>query len=152
MYTHNDFINDIAKATDEIDQKNSVSTNRVGNKSIRDNFAFYKMAIFFAYGYISIIQTMIIFLGVTPQAIVNLNLFFSTLHIPIQLPVNISSVLAIILIIILFFGGILAMKFIGLYKRELELSTLQSPGMYLVAKQNDEILKRLERLENEKGN
>ena len=85
------FKENLEQATNEINQRTSIRTQRKGFAGFRDKLAFYKVAIFFAYGYISIIQTMIIFLGITPQAIENVNGFLKTLNIPIQLPVDISS-------------------------------------------------------------
>jgi len=133
----------IEKATNEINQRASVGSTRKGFAGFRDKFTFYKMAVFFAYGYISIIQTMIIFLGVTPQAVKNVNDFFRLLGIPFQFPVDVASFLAIIIIVALFVFGIFAMMFLGLFKREQEITIMQSPGFFLLVKQNEEIIKLL---------
>jgi hypothetical protein len=130
----------IEEATNEINQRSSAQTKRKGLAGLRDKFTFYKMAIFFAYGYISIIQTMIIFLGVTPSAIKNINDFLVVVGIPFQFPVDVASLLAIVIIFMLFVFGIFAMLLLGLYKREQEVATLQSPGWLMLMNQNQEIL------------
>jgi len=140
---YDEYMKGIEQATNEINQRISARTKRKGSIGFRDKLVFVKVAIFFAYGYISIIQTMIIFLGITPQAIENINGFFVTVGIPIQLPVDISSVIAISIIVVLFIFGIFAMLFFGLYKREHEIATMQSPGYYLIVKQNAEIIELL---------
>ena len=146
---YKEFINDVEKATNEINQKQSINTTRHGAAGLRDKFAFYKMSLFFAYGYISIVQTMIVFLGLTPQAIDNLNMFLLLVGIKYQFPVNISSVVAIGLVVGLFIFGVLAMMYLGLYKREAEVSTRQNPGFYLVDKQNREIIKILKEMRDD---
>lgn len=146
LFDHKEYVEAVAQVTNEINQQRSVGTNRKGFASFRDKLAYYKVAVFFAYGYVSIIQTMVIFLGITPQALENINGFFSAIGIPLQLPVDISSIIAIVLIIVLFFGGIFAMRFLGLYRREQELGVLQNPGLYLLCKQNHRIIQLLEEL------
>lgn len=133
----------LEQATNEINQRTSSITARKGFAGLRDKFAFYKVAVFFAFGYISLIQTMIIFLGITPQAIININSFLRAVGFSFQFPVDISSLLAILIIIGLFIFGIFAMLFLGLYKREQEIGTIQHPGIYLLVKQNEEIIKLL---------
>jgi len=143
------YMKGIEEATNEINQRISIKTKRRGFAGFRDKLAFYKVAVFFAYGYISIIQTLIIFLGITPQAIENINGFFTTLGIRYQFPVDISSIVAIMIIIMLFIFGVLAMLFFGLYKREQEISTMQQPGYYLIAKQNNRIIELLEKIKDD---
>ena len=133
----------IEQATNEIHQKNSVKTQRTGFAGLRDKFTFFKVAIFFAYGYISIIQTMIIFLGITPQAIMNVNGFLVTIGIAYQFPVDVASFVAIAMIVLLFVMGVMAMLYLGLFKREQEIGSMQHPGFYLLAKQNEEIIRLL---------
>jgi len=142
------FRKQIEQATNEINQKQSITTTRKGAGSIRDKLTFYKFAFFFAYGYIGLIQTMIIFLGVTPQAIKSINNFLLTLGITYQFPVDIASMITIIMIACLFIFGVFAMIYFGLYKREQEIGTMQSPGIYLLSKQNEEIIQLLK--ENKK--
>ena len=134
MISYDEWLKELHKATNEINQKASLKTKRKGIAGFRDKFAFYKMALFFAYGYISIIQTMIIFLGITPQAIDNVNGFLKVIGISYKIPVEIASVATIGLIIGLFVFGVLAMSVLGLYKREAEVSTAQSPGFYAIYK------------------
>lgn len=136
----------LEQATNEINQRSALQTTRKGLRSFRDKFAFYKIAIFFAYGYIQIIQTIIIMLGVTPDAIENINMFFRKTGIPFQLPVDISSILAVIIIFSLFTFGVFAMLVFGLYKREQEIGCLQHPGLYLISKQDEEISNQTEEI------
>lgn len=150
LYSHDDYVRDVEKATNEISQKKSITTERKGMSGFRDKFTFYKVAIFFAYGYISLIQTMIIFLGITPQAIININGFLAGIGVGYQFPVDIASFVSIMIIFFLFVFGIFAMKYFGLFKRESEIGAMQSPGNYLIAKQNDEIIQLLKKINGDK--
>lgn len=143
------FKGDIEIATNEINQRLSIKTTRKGFGGFRDNIVFYKMAVTFAYAYIAVIQSLIIFLGVTPQAIININNFFNTIGIPFGFPVDISSMVAVVIIFGLFIFGILAILILGLYKREQEIGTLQQPGFYLSVKQGYMIIDLLNDVKKE---
>jgi len=149
--SYDKFQRGIEQATNEINQRNSIKTMRTGLGGIRDKIAFLKVAITFAYAYVAIIQSLVIFLGITPQAIENINGFMLTLGIRYQFPVNISSIVAVSIIIGLFVFGVLSMLFLGLYKREQEVTSMQQPGYLYLSKQNDEILDRLKKIEGEIG-
>jgi hypothetical protein len=138
------FKQDILNATNEISQKESLETGRKGISGFRDKLTYYKVAIFFAYGYISIVSTIILFLGVTPQAIENVNNGLTSIGAPFQLPVGMASFVAISLVFFLFVGGVIAMRFLGLYKREGEIGVLQNAGFYLLSKQNMKIIEQNE--------
>lgn len=142
------FKEDIEQATNEINQRLALQTGRKGVKNFRDNFAFYKVAMTFSYAYITIIQSVILLIGITPQAIENINKFFITVGIPFQFPVSIASILTIVIIFALFTFGVFAILFFGLLKRESEIGVIQSPGFYLITKQNYKITKLLESLNN----
>ena len=139
-------MSELNNSANNINQNETVKTPRKGIQGIRDKFAFYKMAMFFAYGYISLIQTMIIFLGITPQAIENLNSFILVIGLKYQFPVELSSFATILLIIGLFIFGVLAMLHFGLYKREAEVASQQNPAMFLLYQQNKEIIDLLKQI------
>ena len=142
----------LEQATNEINQRSAATTTRKGKLLwMRDKLAFFKLALVFAVGYVSIVQSMVIFLGITPQAIENVNEFFVVLGIPYQFPVALSSFVAISIVAGLVVFGILAVLVFGLLKREQEVNISQSPGFFLLATQNEKIIdlleKNLERME-----
>jgi len=146
MDKYTSFRKHLEQATDEIKQKTAAKTNRKGKLLwLRDKLTFFKLATVFAFGYVGIIQSMVIFLGLTPQAVENVNDFFFTLGIPYQFPVAMSSFVAISIVVGLVVFGILAVLVFGLLKREQEVSISQSPGFYLIAKQNEEIISLLKK-------
>lgn len=133
----------LERATNEINQRAAAKTDRKGYAGFRDKFAFFKLALVFAFGYVSIVQTMVIFLGVTPQAIENVNGFLYSVGVSYQFPVDISSMVAIGIVVGLVIFGVLAVLVFGLLKREQEVNISQSPGFYLLAMQNEDIIRLL---------
>jgi len=140
----------IENATNMINQRIGAKTKRRGIKGLRDRISFFKFSLTVAYTYIATIQTVIILLGITPQAIENINIFMGTLGIGFRFPVDLSSIIAVSVVIGLFVFGVLAILFFGLYKREQEIGVMQSPGFLLVAHQNYEIIKLLKEIKGGK--
>ena len=134
----------LEESTNEINHKQAAKTNRKGKLLwVRDKLAFFKLAIIFGIGYISIVQSMVIFLGITPQAIENMNGFLLAMGISYQFPVTMSSLVTLGIVAGLVIFGVLAVLVFGLLKRESEISVSQSPGFYLIASQNEEIIRLL---------
>jgi hypothetical protein len=136
----------LEQATNEINQRSAAKTNRKGKLLwLRDKFTFFKLAMLFAFGYVSVFQSLIIFLGITPQAIENINGFLLTLGFSYQFPVALSSFVAIGIICSLVIFGVIAVLVFGLLKREQEIGISQSPGFYLIVKENERIIELLEK-------
>jgi hypothetical protein len=142
-----EFKEDISRITDNLSLKDAITSDRKGSHKIRDNIVFYKQAWTESLTYFAIIQTVIIFTALVPNSIENINSVLTIFHIPIQFPVDASSIFSVLLLFIILIFGVISYRFFGLVRRSGEIGTLFSPGLILLYEQNKEIMKRLDKLE-----
>jgi len=147
----NGFDKEVSRAANNINLKKAVSTERTGKAKIRDKFIFGKISWTEALSYISIIQSIIIFTALIPNSVQTVNSFLDWFGIPFHFPLELSSVGAIIFIIIVFIFGIISVRHIGTSRRAQEISTKLNPAIFLLWEQNQKIIENQEKLLKKKG-
>ena len=140
----------LSKMTDSLNLKQAIRSNRKGSKKLRDYLVFFKVALQESLSYFAVVQTVLLFMALTPQAIENINGILLFLQIPITLDITFSSILTIIAISIIFLFGIVSYRFFGLTRSANEISSRYSPGQFLLFKELQEIKSELEKLKEEK--
>jgi len=138
---YNAFTKDMTEAANNINLKKAVSTERKGKARIRDKFIFGKISWSEALSYISIIQSIIIFTALIPSSVQTVNSFLDWLHIPFHFPLELSSISAVLFIVIVFIFGLVAVRHIGTTRRAQEIQYKLNPAMLLLWNQNQEIIK-----------
>lgn len=118
--------------SDMIQLSEAVKTNRKGSAGIRDRIVFGKQAWQEALTWFSIIQSIVIFMALIPTAIMNLNNFFNYVGLPIQFPISISSVGAVIFIFFMFTFGLLSYRHFGLPRRSQEIGSKINPSFFML--------------------
>ena len=126
--------------------KAALKSDRKGIKKCRDYFVFVKMAWTESMSYFGIVQTILLFTALTPQAVENINGVLTILHIPYQFPVASSSVVVIIFISFIILFGLVAYRFFGLARRAYEITSLYSPTNFLLYNEIQELKKEIEEL------
>lgn len=149
---YNGYSDRLEEASDAIQLKQAVSTKRKGKAGLRDKFVFGRTSWTEALSYVSIVQSVVIFTALVPEAVVTVNEFFTWTKIPIQLPVQISSVGAILFILFVFVFGLVAIRYLGMSRRGAELSSKVNPSLFLLWQKLDNIEKRLEDYDNDNEN
>jgi len=139
---------DIEKSTDAINLKEAISTARKGGAGFRDKFVFGRISWTEALSYVSIIQSVVIFMALIPDAVSTVNEFLTWLGIPIQFPVEISSVAAVLFIVLVFIFGIFAIRYLGTSRRGAEVTGKLNPAIFLLWQKLDDIEKRLDKFED----
>jgi len=140
----------VEEAANNIHLKEASETSRKGKSRIRDRIVFGKVSWNEALTYLAIVQSGIIFLGLMDDVIINLNAFFISTGIPIELPLEITVVWAFAFIFGIFIFGLIAVRLIGTFKRAQEISVKMNPGMYLLWEQQEEIKEELKKLKESK--
>jgi len=113
------FSHRIEEAVDTIPSMDVIGTKRKGFASLRDKLVFGKAAWTEALGYFAIVQAIIIFTALVPNAIQNVNSVLKPTGL--QLPIVASSVIAFIFILFLFIFGFLSYRYFGTAKRSAEI-------------------------------
>ena len=139
----------IEDATNNINLKLSSNTKRKGKSRFRDKLVFYKYAWQESLSFMSVLQSVIIFMALIPAAIISLNEFFVWMNIPFIFPVHISSLFAICFIIFVFFFGLIAVRYIGTISSTGEISAKMNPGNYLIWEKLEKIEVKVEKLYEE---
>ena len=147
MTEFNKFSKEMDTAADGIDLKQAVGTKRKRAAKIRDKFVFGKMAWAESLTYISIFQSMIIFMALIPTAVGTMNSMFEWIGINYAFPVELASITAVVGIVVIFIFGLIAVRHIGTTKRAQEIGSKMNPGIYLLWKKMEEIEKKLEEKE-----
>jgi len=145
--TFKTYVQDIKKYSNQIQLKDASYSGRSGKAGVRDKTVFGKMSWNEALSYISIIQSVIIFTALIPDAVGTVNGFLEWLGIPYQFPVDMASVGAVIFIIIVFIFGLIAVRHVGTLRSASEVGNKMNPGMFMLYERQEEILKKLEELE-----
>ena len=143
MEDYDKFLKEIHSATNRIKLNKAFKTTRRGMSSLRDRLVFTKMLWTEAMTYLAIVQTIVIFTALIPQSVDSINGALSYLHIPIQFPKEVTSVLAVIFIISVFVFGFFAMRIAGTNKRQQEIATLIHPAFFLLWKKIEDIEKEI---------
>ena len=143
---------EVEEATNNINLKLSSNTKRKGKSKLRDRLVFYKYAWQESLSFMSVLQSIVIFMALIPASIVSVNEFFIWMNIPFVFPVHISSLFAIIFIIFVFVFGLVAVRYIGTISSSNEIGTKMNPGNYMLWEKLQEIEKTLENLKEEKQN
>jgi len=138
------FTEQVEVAANKVNLKQSIATERKGAASARDSIVFGKISWQEALSFVAIIQSVIIFTALIPDAVGTVNDMLVWLGIPFEFPVEISSLGAILFIIFVFIFGLVAVRHIGTIKRSNEISTKMNPGMFLLWERQEEIMKKLE--------
>ena len=142
----------VEEATNNINLKLSSNTKRKGKSKLRDKLVFYKYAWQESLSFMSVLQSIVIFMALIPASIISLNEFFIFAGIPYTFPVHISSVFAIIFIVFVFVFGLVAVRYIGTISSSNEIGAKMNPGNYMLWEKLEEIEKTLEKLKAEKQN
>ena len=145
-----DFDREIEVATNEINLKKAVSTERKGRARLRDRLVFTKVAWTEALSFVAIIQSVVIFTALIPNSVETINKFLVWLHIPFQFPVELSSVGAVLFIVFVFIFGLLAMRHIGTARTSQEISAKMNPGILLLYEKITELEKKIDEMKNDK--
>ena len=136
MTEYDEYSKDIEKYSNAINLKKAVSTERIGKAGIRDKIVFGRAAWTEALGYFAILQTMVIFLGLLDDVIININAGLWDLGTkigisnPYQFPVNMASYFAIMFIIFVLCFGIVGYRHFGLPKRLNEIGVKMNPAFF----------------------
>ena len=162
MNNYDEFSDETEKFSDAINLKKAIGTERIGKAGLRDKLVFGRAAWSEALGYFAILQTMVIFLGLLDDVIININAgimdMSSKIGIinPYQFPVNIAAYCAIAFIIFIMCFGIVGYRHWGLPKRLQEIGVKMSPAYFMLwskfkvlEQQNADISEKLEQLLNQ---
>jgi len=136
----------MSNAGDRIDLRKAVGTERKRGAKVRDKFVFGKVAWAEALTYISIIQSMIIFMALIPLAVISVNGMLEWIGIGWQFPIELASVSALIAIVCIFVFGLIAVRHIGTTRRAQEISAKMNPAFFLLWEQNEEIIKNQKKI------
>jgi len=145
-----DFNREIEIATNEIQLKKAVSTERKGKAKLRDRLVFAKTSWTEALSFVAIIQSVVIFTALIPNSVETVNGFLEWFGIPFQFPLELSSVGAIVFIIFVFLFGLVAMRHIGTARTAQEISAKMNPGILLLYDRIRELEKKID--DKEKNN
>lgn len=143
-----DYKEDLTKVTDRLSLAEAMRSSRTGTKKFRDHFVFLKMAWTESLSYFAIVQSVVIFTALVPNSVENVNEFLRMFHIPYAFPIVLSSVASFLLIFLIFVFGIISFRFFGLARRANEVSSLYSPGYFMMWKQIKEMKESLEEIKN----
>jgi len=149
---YNKYSKEMEKSTNEINLKKAVGTERKGKAGIRDKLVFGRMSWTESLAYVSIIQSVVIFTALIPDAVTTMNEFFVWIGLPIQFPVEISSVAAFIFIIVVFVFGIIAIRYFGTSRRGAEITGKLTPAYFLMWQKLEDIEERLGKIDNNNEN
>ena len=138
----------IEKAVNEIPSNEVIKTERKGFASLRDKLVFGKAAWTEALSYFAILQAIIIFLALVPNAVQNINDVIKPTGI--QFPIIASSVVALLFIIFIFFFGFFSYRYLGTAKRSAEISAKLSSCDFVEWKDLQEIKDGINELLKEK--
>jgi hypothetical protein len=137
--------------TKELPLKQAIKSKRKGiinmliDKLVMSRFFWQE-----AFGFLAILQTIVIFTALVPQSVYTINDFLSWLHIPFALPVGFSSVITISFIIFIFIFGYVTVRLMKTTTISAEYGAKTSPSLYLMWKKLDEIEEKLKDLEDKK--
>jgi len=137
----------IERAVDDIPSSDVIGTKRKGFASLRDKLVFGKAAWTEALGYFAIVQAIIIFTALVPNAIQNVNEIVKP--IGIQFPIVTSSVVAFLFIAFLFCFGFFSYRYLGTAKRSAEIGAKLSACDFVEWKDLQVIKNGIEDLKNE---
>jgi len=144
MTEYEKYSKEIEDVTNRINLKTAVGTARKGGAKARDRIVFGKLSWTEALSFVTIIQSVVIFTALIPDAVVSINTFLDYFGVPFHFPVEISSVGAVVFIIIVFFFGLIAVRHIGTYKRSNELTAKMNPATYLLWEKLEKLEEKLE--------
>ena len=156
MSDYEEYIKELTVYSDDINLKMAITSQRTGKKRFIDNFVFAKAAWSEALTYFAIIQSMVIFLGLMDDVIMNINSVLTDLWSVLglgtawQLPVNTSSYFAFAFILFIFCFGFIGYRHLGLPKRNHEIGASISPIYYMLWKKNKELEQKIEVMQSEK--
>ena len=151
MTTYDRYSDDVEIAANEMVLKKAITTDRKGAARTRDRIVFGKFSWQEALSYMAIIQSAVIFMALIPQAIYTVNETLEWFGIPYQFPVHISSVVAIVFIIIVFIFGLVAVRYIGTIKRSNEITSKMNPGLYAIWRKLAVIERDIGKIEKDLG-
>jgi hypothetical protein len=83
MYNFETFCKEVEDATNKINLKESISSERKGSSKFIDRVTIGRIAWQESLAFVAIIQSVIIFIALIPQAIVSVNGFLDMLNIPL---------------------------------------------------------------------
>ena len=146
MNEYEDFSKEIEDATNQINLKLSSNTERKGGLKFRDRLVFGRVVWQEALSFVAIIQSVIIFIALVPQAVVTINSFFEWMGVPFSFPITVASSVVVFFIIGVFIFGILAVRYIGTVKSANEYGSKMNPGNYLMWNQMKELEKKVDSL------
>lgn len=155
-FNHKQYSDEIEETTNAIDLKTVMGTNRTGVAAKRDHLVLIKSAWAESLTYFAIVQTMVIFLGLMDDVINNINTGLRSLGSMMgiydiyQFPVGVASFLAISFIIFLVCFGMVAYRYFGLPRRSQEIGAKMNSALFLLWRQNTELLERVKKLEDKK--
>jgi len=143
-----EYVKELHEATDDINLKVSMKTERKGKASIRDKIVSGRFVWVEAMAFMSVIQAMLIFTALIPASIVNVNGFMEFIGINYTIPVAVGTIMSVVSILGMFVFGIIAVR-LGTFKRNAEIAHTMSPVSYLLWKQQKELMEMIIELKGE---
>jgi CBS domain containing-hemolysin-like protein len=141
---YSEYKEELAEITNNLPLKEAMQSERKGSRKLRDHIVFLKMALLESLSYFTIILSLITFTALTPQAIKNINGFFTYMGIPYQLPVDFSTIAVVIIIAFIFIFGIITYLYFGFARRSYEVIALYNPINILLYEKLKNIEEKLE--------
>lgn len=133
---YENFYKRIGEASNEINAKKVLHSDRHGIAKFRDFFVTFKMAWLESQSWIALIFYMVGLTAWIPDAIDNINAV--TKNVGIVFPVDTTSYF-IAFVIVAFIGFGLLSYYFGAPKRQLEVASKNSPAQYLLYQRFDEV-------------
>ena len=134
---------ELAEVTNSLPLKEAMYSERKGSRKLRDHIVFLKMAFLESLSYFTIVLSLITFTALTPQAIKNINGFFTEANIPFQFPLFFSTIAVVMILIFIVIFGIVTYLYFGFARRSYEVIALYNPINVLLCEKLDRIEKLL---------
>ena len=145
--SYQQFRTDIKESADQMDQRQAVKSQRNGGARFRDWFVFGKMSFAEAQQYLAPFLAIITVMALVPMAVININSFLELVGVGITIPVWLGSAFGFIAFVCIGLFGVLALKYFGTLKRQIEIAGQMNPAQFTLYKKLTDIEERLKDLE-----
>jgi len=145
--TYKDFADAIDLYTNKIDLKRATrETNRKGLRGLVGKIVFGKAAWQEALTYFAILQSIVIFTALIPDAIGNVNDAFLLIGLPLQFPVSVSSLASLLFIIFIFIFGFVGYRKLRTPAISQGFGNKNNSAMFMIWDELQEIKDQLEKV------
>ena len=145
------FAKEVEIVTEQMSKKESTRTSRKGLSRLKNRILYSKMAWNEALSFVGIIQTLVIFLALVPQAIGSGNDFLTYIGLSYQFPKQIGSLIAILFIVFVFLFGVVAVRYVGTITTSNEIGTKMNPSIYLLWQKMEALEQKISSQEKKDG-